>query len=291
MGKKIQFTAQEQQEIISKYLAGQSLNSIGKDYGVSNRPIRRILQENNIDLRTSGESQRTNLIGQRFGKLTVISLDPHYQPQSGRHAKWLCRCDCGAIVSCQSNHLKEGQATACSPGCKHIIEAGTRFGALTVLYPLTKRSTSGSIIYQCQCDCGEIIEVASTELRAKRKTSCHKCKESYGETKIRLLLEEYNISFVKEKTFHDCKNLETGRPYRFDFYVDDVYLIEFDGEQHFYPVEYFGGIEYLETCQARDKKKNEYCYINNIPLIRIPYTIIDNLTIEDLRLSTTKYLI
>ena len=59
-------------------------------------------------------SRIQDLSGQRFGKLTVVELDPEYVRKSGRHARWLCKCDCGKIKSVQSNHLKDGSATACS---------------------------------------------------------------------------------------------------------------------------------------------------------------------------------
>lgn len=40
----------------------------------------------------------------------------------------------------------------------------------------------------------------------------------------------------------------------------------------------------------RDNIKNNYCFKNNIPLIRIPYTK-KNITINDLKLETTQFLI
>jgi len=48
------------------------LTNIGKIFGVSYRPIKRILEENNIHIRTASENKRENLLGQIFGKLTVI---------------------------------------------------------------------------------------------------------------------------------------------------------------------------------------------------------------------------
>ena len=57
--------------------------------------------------------------------------------------------------------------------------------------------------------------------------------------------------------------------------------IEYDGEQHFYPVK-FGSTpnealeKYKKTC-LHDEIKNQYCKDNNIPLIRIPYWEKDNM--------------
>ena len=69
------------------------------------------------------------------------------------------------------------------------------------------------------------------------------------------------------------------------------YLIEFDGIQHFQPIEYFGGITEFKERKQNDEIKNNYCKINNIPLIRIPYTALKTLQLEDLLLETTQYLI
>ena len=77
---------------------------------------------------------------------------------------------------------------------------------------------------------------------------------------------------------------------RFDFAVfneDDTIkcLIEYDGIQHFQPINFWGN-EYsytqlrFETLQRYDKRKNDYCKNNGIKLIRIPYTEFEN--IEDI---------
>jgi len=38
----------------------------------------------------------------------------------------------------------------------------------------------------------------------------------------------------------------------------------------------------LELIQERDNIKNNFCLENNYPLVRIPYTKINNITIEDI---------
>ena len=47
---------------------------------------------------------------------------------------------------------------------------------------------------------------------------------------------------------------------------------------------------FLKT-QERDALKNQWCKDNNIPLIRIPYTHLNNLKIEDLLLETSEYIV
>ena len=43
--------------------------------------------------------------------------------------------------------------------------------------------------------------------------------------------------------------------------------------------------------QNRDHKKNQYCFNNNIPLIRIPYSHYDSLVLDDLKIETTNFLL
>lgn len=58
----------------------------------------------------------------------------------------------------------------------------------------------------------------------------------------------------------------------FDFYLPEENIcIEFDGEQHFRPIDYFGGENTFKLTQKRDKIKNKYCKNNNIKLLRIKY--------------------
>ena len=119
--------------------------------------------------------------------------------------------------------------------------------------------------------------------------SCGCLKASIGEQKIEELLTKNDILFVKEKTFDSC--LLTDSIYshaRFDFYIENKYLIEFDGVQHFRDG-CFG--HNLKERQEKDAIKNQWCRDNNIPLIRIPYTHLDELTIEDLVLETSQFII
>jgi hypothetical protein len=78
---------------------------------------------------------------------------------------------------------------------------------------------------------------------------------------------------------------------RFDFAIlkNDVlqYLIEYDGAQHFKPIKWMGGIESFTSLKKRDDIKTQYCINNNIPLIRIPYTLYNKMTINNLILPET----
>jgi hypothetical protein len=48
-------------------------------------------------------------------------------------------------------------------------------------------------------------------------------------------------------------------------------IVEFDGIQHYEPIDFFGGKESFIKQVRNDEIKNEYCLKNNIKLLRIPY--------------------
>ena len=106
-------------------------------------------------------------------------------------------------------------------------------------------------------------------------TQCPRCArkgKSRGEALIEDYLIEHNIDYEPQKTFDDC--VGNAEPLPFDFYIPSANMaIEYDGEQHFRSVDYFGGDEKFGERINYDKIKNQYCDDNDIFLIRIPYTI------------------
>ena len=104
---------------------------------------------------------------------------------------------------------------------------------------------------------------------------CPSCNDSKGEREIYQFLKQYNIRFYRQYKFSDCINKQ---PLPFDFYIESIRTcIEFDGIQHFQPIEYFGGLSKYESLKINDKIKNDYCEDNYIDLIRIRYDQIDRI--------------
>lgn len=58
-----------------------------------------------------------DLTGKKFGYLTVLELDKerYVSPNGSVHTKWICQCDCGNIVSIDTNSLRRGTKSC---GCK-----------------------------------------------------------------------------------------------------------------------------------------------------------------------------
>ena len=243
--------------------------------------------------RTS-QARKKNLIGKVFDRLTVVK-EAGQTPD--KEYLWECCCVCGNIITVRGNSLTSGNTKSC--GClqkertsnaNRVDISGQRFGKLIALHPTEKRTIQHGVIWKCKCDCGSEIEYALNTLKEGKAFSCG-CIKSKGDERIGQLLTQNKISFSKEHTFLDCLNLE-GNKLRFDFLINNAYLIEYDGEQHFKTQNHgWNTEEYLNKIQIHDKIKNQYCFEHNIPLIRIPYTHLSKLCLEDLLLETSQFIV
>ena len=103
---------------------------------------------------------------------------------------------------------------------------------------------------------GEFWQIARNHLYGH---GCPKCghNRSHLEEEIAAFLNENAIVYEEQKKF---PWLKYDYPLSLDFYLPDYYIaIECQGEQHFKPVNYFGGASQLKYIKDRDKKKKELC--------------------------------
>lgn len=224
------------------------------------------------------------LLGQRFGRLLVIE---ETNKRKYGDIVWKCKCDCGNIKEIMTRNLTSGNTVSC--GCYHNElwkkqitnnKIGKTYGKLTVLEK-TNKTVAGGWIWKCKCECGNIVEVSSASLQSGHTISCG-CVKSKGEEQISQILNQNQISFEKQKTFNTCIFPKTNAPLFFDFYVDNKFLLEYDGIQHFEAIGGWNTEEKVQQTQLRDNYKNQWAKENNIPLKRIPYWKLNDLTIEDI---------
>lgn len=107
---------------------------------------------------------------------------------------------------------------------------------------------------------------------------CPSCgRASTGEEAIAKVLQQWGIIFTRQKCFSECR--EKGYlPFDFYFRLRNVtFLVEYDGIQHFEPIEVFGGDDALERNRKHDRIKDQFAQDNGFHLIRIPYTEYDNI--------------
>lgn len=207
---------------------------------------------------------------------------------------WKCRCECGNIVDVDGTSLRKGLTTSC--GCYRKEQVANRvvnkyigktFHYITVLEKTQEKLPNNlESVWKCRCNlCGK--EFLAPTGRLKTQVSCGCIKDSYGVIIIKSLLSTNGINFETEKTFNDCVFNDTNKRGRFDFYVNNQYIIEFDGQQHFsFSNGGWNTEEQVLKTQEHDQIKNEWCKSHNIPIIRIPYWAIDDLTIDDLLLNS-----
>lgn len=228
-----------------------------------------------------------DISGKRFGKL--IAIRPTNKRAPNGSIRWECICDCGKITYPSINNLTRGHTKSCGCAKDEFIESckidvvGKKFGRLTVLDELPSVKGRGRKV-KCLCECGNIHNCSVTDLTTGNTMSCGCMNRSKGELYIEETLNKLNLLFEKQKRFKECRN---KKPLPFDFYLPQYNIcIEYDGEQHYRPVKYWGGIEKFLELQLNDQLKDKYCKENNINLVRISYTqtkqeifeIINNLT-------------
>lgn len=236
------------------------------------------------------------LEGKTFGYWKVIEKDEE-QSKLKKQSYWICECQlCGTKKSVRGSALNTGKSTKCEACNRHkstTDETNKTYGKLTVKsYAGIKKQRK---MWLCECDCGNLIEVSTTDLRTGSVSSCGKCpeKQSLGETTIRQILTGARVQYEQEYTFEDLTYQNGAHP-RFDFYIPSKnYIIEYDGKQHF---EYssskssWNTKERMEQTQKNDFFKNTYCFEHNIPIIRIPYTKkLNEITIFDLIPETSEF--
>jgi hypothetical protein len=123
----------------------------------------------------SSQRRRSNLAGQRFGRLVAVNPTPGTRP--GRSA-WDCTCDCGNTKSILTVHLTSGRTQSC--GCYQTEAArqhntldltGQRFGRLVAIAQVAQVKP-GQNRWQLRCDCGQTVYSNTASLRAGAVKSC-----------------------------------------------------------------------------------------------------------------------
>jgi hypothetical protein len=136
-----------------------------------------------------------NLIGWRFGRLTVVTESPHRNPRDPQ-IRWICRCDCGNVTETTGGNLRSGNTKSC--GCLKLeflqirnLAAfnditGRTFGRLTV------RGFAGRVrskaLWRCSCACGREVLARQENLISGGTTSCG----CYGRALIGLRMKAFS---------------------------------------------------------------------------------------------------
>lgn len=150
-----------------------------------------------------------DLTGQKFGEMTIIGKDTELTQQKGR-IYWKCQCSCGRIKSIRTDGLKK--IKTCGE-CKKDL-SGQRFGRLVALSK-GKKDKASHQYWICKCDCGNIVEINSDNLRRGLTQSCgclhsemtHNTvfKDITGQKFGKLTVIEYKIENAKTYCYCQCE--------------------------------------------------------------------------------------
>lgn len=226
--------------------------------------------------------ERYDLTGQRFGRLVVTGMIY----EDGKMSRAICKCDCGNEIVRPITYLTTGDTTSC--GCYHrdrtsesntkdftgiVVESGIEF--LSPDYKMPQ----GRWMWKCRCGvCGGTFTALPAKILEGRVISCGCSKQSSGEFYVEKTLNDINVTYIKEYSIIDGSPDESknGR-LRIDFYLPEFNKgIEYNGKQHYEPIDYFGGYDAFEYQKERDKRKRAYCAEHNMPLLELPYTLSDS---------------
>lgn len=236
-----------------------------------------------IGIKNTGPKQ--DITGQKFGTLTV--LYPMNERDSSGNIYWMCKCDCGGKRKATAYNLKTGHIKYC-PECAHyrngLAHIGEKYGKLTIVDILKdKRASNNGLLCIARCDCGQIIQCPLNYiLRVNGQQSCGKCTVSKGEEKIKSLLIKHNIIFTQQESFKGKMKMPNSvKCCLADFFLPKQNIvIEYNGEQHYFPIDFFGGEEGFKKTIKRDNWKKEYYNNHRLKCITIPYTDYDILNWE-----------
>lgn len=107
-------------------------------------------------------------------------------------------------------------------------------------------------------------------------------------------ISETQLFRLLETLFSDYEVIREARPawlssQRLDFFIPDLSLaIEYQGEQHFKPVERFGGNAAFRETQRRDVHKRQLCKENGVRLVY--FTFAEDLTVERVEKKLRKFI-
>lgn len=203
------------------------------------------------------ETNSPDLTGQQFGELTVIRKVENTKHNS---TQWLCKCSCGADYVVQGSLLVTGRRTRC-PGKVHeknytyVDITGQRFGRLVAQYPSKRYDKSGSVVWHCQCDCGNEVDVPYNTLVYANQKSCG-CQKKEHDQKLKTFLTHIDgtsVDMIKsKKVFSDNT---TG--FRGVYLIKGKYVAKIVFQKKAY---YLGTYESIEQAAQARKEAEEILY-------------------------------
>lgn len=181
----------------------------------------------------------------------------------------------GIIETTPNYHLRGVGCVKCAgvyrPDTEEFIEKTRKIHGNKYNYSLVDYKKNKSNVKIICPEHGVFEQIPNSHLKGM---GCPECgKKSLGEQAIAEILNSQNVKYEREKKFPGLRYSDKINSIpRFDFYLTDhKCCIEFQGRQHYEPIDFFGGEERLAEQQRCDKIKRDYCKRHGIKLVEIRY--------------------
>lgn len=159
---------------------------------------------------------------------------------------------------------------------KAVAQHGDKYDYSNVIY----KGCREKIIITCR-EHGNFEQTPNSHLNG---AGCPYCNSSKGERVLETIFNNNGISYIRE---YKLPEIISRREY--DFYLPDHnLLIEFQGIQHYKPIDYFGGEDALNYTKQNDRLKRSFAKLFKYRLLEFNYKqlkLLSNSEFEELVLS------
>lgn len=133
---------------------------------------------------------------------------------------------------------------------------------------------------QCRCKIDNTIWYGYPANLLNRSAGCPACKMSNHEKEMLMILKRLGLNIISQYSIDECRYKSKLKFDAFD--QDNNIAFEYNGEQHYRPVDFAGNgekwaIQQFELTKNRDIAKMDFCKQHKIPVVVIPYWERDNM--------------
>ena len=208
-------------------------------------------------------------------------------PVSSKKVWWLCK-------NSHEYYEKICNRTAAGRGCHICRSLAFKRPDIAAEWHLKKNGnltpkdtpckSSKMVYWQCSKFDKHIWKASVCNRTGKLQPGCPFCRSSKGEKTIADILDNKLVAYKRQFTFDNCRNKRI-LPFDFATFSDNgsIQLIEFHGEQHYRPIEYWGGKNKFRKVKKNDMLKTKFCENHGIPFLVISYK-------DDIQMLLSKFL-
>jgi len=208
--------------------------------------------------------RQVDLLGRKFGRLTVVSLD-HTESKGRKFWKCICACETFSVVA--ACHLLSGHTSSC--GClmrertsqaNFVDLKGKRFGLLEVTH-VADIGQGGKYRWFCKCDCGSVHKVYGDSLVQGSTNSCGCAQMGVSENSPAGEIYQEVLTLFPDAQFNvSLSQLNISTRMSVDIWIPSILTA----------IEYHGLVWHSERYRKRlDYEKYKLCMTNNIRLFQV----------------------